>query len=202
MIITLKIPRVNFNERLPHEIRLFTEEDLQEFFSQGAVITKKRKEYFMVLHYRRISIECPVLLMDDGRYQVIWPSFKLPHRPYPAFVYLYAVAWYLSSGETQRVTAEKVIKLFGLETFAHTTISRFLRALYITLPYLIQYGARIIKDWEGGVSVVVRRKHWNQAQYEKAKQLIRLIDPALRSPPNFGNWLAYEYWHDTNSFLV
>lgn len=183
-------------------MRLFTEEELQEFFSQGAVITKKRKEYLIVLQYRRISIECPVLRMADGRYLVIWPSFKLPHRPYPAFVYLYAAAWYLSSGDTQRVTAEKVMKVFGLGTFAHTTISRFLTAMYKALPGLIQYGARIIKDWGGGVPAAIKRRHWDDAQYETANQLCRLIDPTLRSPPEFGNWLAYEYWKATYRFLV
>ncbi|MCL5779537.1 MAG: hypothetical protein M1119_01020 [Firmicutes bacterium] len=47
--------------------------------------------------------------MDDGSYRIIWPSFKLPNRPYPVFVYLYAAARYLSSGESMRVTAHNVM---------------------------------------------------------------------------------------------
>ncbi|OLN31447.1 hypothetical protein DSOL_2620 [Desulfosporosinus metallidurans] len=59
---------------------------------------------------------------------------------------LYAVAWYLSSGESMRSTAQKVIKVFGLTTFSHSTLCRFLPKLYPILPYLIQYGAQIIND--------------------------------------------------------
>ncbi|MEW5954023.1 MAG: hypothetical protein AB1815_09905 [Bacillota bacterium] len=64
--------------------------------------------------------------MTDGQYRIIWPSFKLPRRPYPVFVYLCAAALYLSSGESMRATAEKTSKTFGLGAFSHSTISRFL----------------------------------------------------------------------------
>lgn len=140
--------------------------------------------------------------MDDGSYQMIWPSFKLPNRPYPLFVYLYAVAWYLSSGESQRETAEKVIHFFGLETFSHSTICRFLRRLYPILPYLIQYGAQIINNWGVNKSQVIPRKHWDKSRHALAEQLNRLIEPVLRSPPEFGSWLAFEYWTVTSKFIV
>lgn len=201
MIITLRISQVNFKKRTPREIQVFSEEELQEFIAHGAVI-KKNKQYLMVLHYRQITIECPILLMNDGSYQIVWPSFKLPNRPYPVYVYLYAAAWYLSSGESMRVTAQKVIHAFGLETFSHTTISRFLRKLYQTLPYLLRYGIQIINDWGLTMSQVIGRKHWDEPQYEKAQQLNGLIDPVLRSPPEFGNWLAYQYWTEANNFIV
>lgn len=201
MIITLKICQVNFKKRLPQEIQVFSEEELQEFIAQGAVIMKS-KQYLLVLHYRQFTIECPILLMEDGSYQIIWPSFKLPNRPYPIYVYLYAAAWYLSSGESMRVAARKVINVFGLTTFSHTTISRFLRKLYQTLPYLLHYGAQIVKGWDHAISRVIRRKHWDEPQYEKAQQLNGLIEPVLRSPPEVGNWLAYQYWTDTKKFIV
>lgn len=201
MIITLRISQVNFKKRLPQEIQVFSAEELQEFISQGAV-AKKKKQYLLIIHHRQITIECPVLRMDDGQYQIIWPSFKLPYRPYPVFVYLYAVALYLSSGESMRATAEKTLKTFGLETFSHTTISRFLSKIYQTLPYLIGYGVQIANDWGVSKCRVIRRKGWKEALYEKARQLYRLIDPVLRSPPEFGNWLAYQCWQDTNSFIV
>lgn len=201
MIVTLKISHVNLKKQLPQEIQAFSEEELQEFISQGAVI-KKNKQYLMILHYRQFTIECPILLTADGQYQLIWPSFKLPNRPYPVYVYLYAAARYLSGGESMRAVAQKVISVFGLETFSHTTIYRFLQKLYQTLPYLIRYGVQIISDWGATMSQVIRRKHWDEPQYQKAQQLSRLIDPVLRSPPEFGNWLVYQYWKDTNNFIV
>jgi len=201
MNITLKISHVNFKKQIPHEIQVFSEEELQEFIAHGAVI-KKNKQYLMIIQHRQITIECPIMLMLDGSYQVIWPSFKLPNRPYPVFVYLYAAALYLSSGESMRAVAQKVINVFGLETFSHTTVCRFLQKLYQTLPYLIRYGAQIIKEFGATTSQVIRRKHWDELQYQKAQQLKELIDPALRSPPELGNWLTHQYWADTNNFIV
>lgn len=200
MIISLITPSFNLNKR-PTQTLAFSEEELQEFLSLGAMI-KKKKQYFMVLHYLTITIECPVLLMKDGTYRIIWPSFKLPNRPYPVFVYLYAAALYLSSGESMRKTAEKVIKFFGLETFSHTTISRFLCKIYQTLPELIRYGAQVLNEWGSTVFRVIRRKHWDETQHQRAKQLCNLIAPALRSPPGFGCWLAQKYWQDSSNFLV
>jgi hypothetical protein len=201
MIITLKIPSYNLNKRPAQEPLRFSEEELQEYLSLRAEI-KKNKQYAMIIHYHMITIECPILLMEDGSYQIIWPSFKLPNRPYPVFVYLYAAALYLSSGESMRKTAERVIKLFGLATFSHSTISRFLRRIYQTLPELIRYGAQVASEWGAVLSRVIRRKHWDEALYEKAVQLCSLIDPILRAPPEFGNWLAQQYWQDRMSFLV
>jgi len=175
MIITLVNSPVNFKKGLPQEVQVFSEEDLQEFIAQGAVI-KKNKQYRLIIHHRQFTIEFPLLCRADGQYQLIWPAFKLPNRPYPVYVYLYAAAWYLSSGESMRTTAQKVIHTFGLETFSHTTISRFLRKLYRVLAQLIRYGAQIIKAWGATTSPVVRRKHWDEPHHEKARQLHELID--------------------------
>ncbi|OLN31448.1 hypothetical protein DSOL_2621 [Desulfosporosinus metallidurans] len=35
-----------------------------------------------------------------------------------------------------------------------------------------------------------------------AEQLIGLLEPVLRAPPEFGSWLAYQYFTDTDHFLV
>lgn len=201
MIIALKIPSVNLKKNLPPQFPVFSKDELQELISHGAVI-KKNKQYRLIIHFRQFIIECPILLTADGQYQLILPSFKLPNRPYPICVYLYAIAWYLSSGESMRTTAKKVIHAFGLETFSHTTISRFLRKLYLSLPYLIRYGAQVINTWGVNTSQVIRRKHWDEPQYEKARQLNRLLNPVLRSPPEFSNWLAYQYWQDTQNFII
>jgi hypothetical protein len=201
MIVALKTPSFNLNKRPAQDTLAFIEEDLQEYLSLGAVI-KKAKQYVMVLHYHAITIECPILLMNDGSYRIIWPSFKLPNRPYPIFVYLYAAALYLSGRESMRDTAEKTKKHFGLATFSHTTISRFLPKIYLTLPALIRYGAQIASEWSAVISRAIRRKRWDETQYEKAEQLCNLIGPTLRAPPEFGCWLAQRYWDDRACFLV
>ena len=87
MNITLKISTVNLKNRLPQEVRAFSAEELKELMTQGIVI-KKKKWYLLIIHHRQFTIECPILRRNDGSYQMIWPSFKLPNRPYPVFVYL------------------------------------------------------------------------------------------------------------------
>ena len=139
-----------------------------------------------MLHYHEITIECPILLMKDGSYLIVWPSFKLPYRPYPIFVYLYAVALYLSSGESQRKTAAKTSKVFGMETFDHSTICRFLTKIYQAIPALVRYGAQIMTEWGALASRATRRKRWNEELYEKAERLCGLIGHILRAPPEFG----------------
>jgi len=201
MNITLKISTVNLKNRLPQEVSVFSDEELKELMTQGTVI-KRKKQYLLIIHHRQLTIECPILRIDDGSNQMIWPSFKLPNRPYPVFVYLNAVAWYLSSGESMRSTAQKVIRFFGLSTFSHSTLCRFLPRLYPLLPYLIKYGAQIIKDWGATTSRVVPRKNWDKQQCALTEQLNKLLGAALRAPPEFGSWLAYHYWTDTNRFLV
>ena len=167
----------------------------------GAVI-QRHKQYLLIIHHRQFTLECPILRSSDGSYQMIWPSLKLPNRPYPVNVYLYAVARYLSSGESQRSTARKVRGVFGLSTFSHSTLCRFLPKLYSILPYLIQFGAQIVNDWGAATSQVVPRDRWNKQQYILAGQLCGILEPALRAPPKFGSWLAFQYWTDTGRFLV
>jgi hypothetical protein len=201
MNITFKISRVNLKKRLPHEVKTFSEEELKGFIDQGAVV-KKNKQYHLAIHHRQFSIECPILLMDDGSYRMIWPSFLLPNRPYPGFVYLFAIATYISSSLSQRGAADKTRNFFGLATFDHSTICRFLPKFFPILPYLIQYGAQIVNDWGAGTSTVVRKKHWDNAQNEQAQKLFKFIEPALRSPPEFGDWLAYRHFKATGKFIV
>lgn len=189
------------NKRPVQKTLTFSEEELQEYLSMGAVI-KRGKQYAFVLHYHEITIECPILLMKNGSYLIVYPSFKLPYRPYPIFVYLYAVALYLSSGESQRKAAEKTRKVFGMETFDHSTICRFLQKIYLAIPALVRYGAQIMSEWGALVARAARRKHWDEERYEKADRLCSLIGHILRAPPDFGCWLAQKYWDDHSSFLV
>jgi hypothetical protein len=60
-----------------------------------------------------------------------WPDIKImpdmisPHRPYPIYIYIFAVAIYeLVSGMTQRRAAEITRQCFGLETFSAPTLCR------------------------------------------------------------------------------
>lgn len=61
---------------------------------------------------------------------VIIPEFLIPGRPYPVFIYLYAIDLYSQSPEKgQRWAAGETRKHFRLDTFAHTTLGRALKVL-------------------------------------------------------------------------
>jgi hypothetical protein len=86
-------------------------------------IQESHKEYIVV---------CPELRNDAMGLEpvVILPDFLVPRRHYPVYVYLYAIDLYCSAPEKgQRQAAEETRKRFGLDTFAHTTLGRALKAL-------------------------------------------------------------------------
>ena len=73
---------------------------------------------------------CPECLSFDGTFVMVIPHFLIPGRRYPIFVYLYAISLYSANPEMgQRKAAEMTRKLFGLATFAHTTLGRALKKL-------------------------------------------------------------------------
>jgi hypothetical protein len=85
-------------------------------------ITEQCKEYTVV---------CPEFRNDAKGLEpiVVIPDFLVSGRPYPVYVYLYAIDIYSNAPEKgQRWAAEETRKQFGLETFAHTTLGRALKA--------------------------------------------------------------------------
>jgi len=92
-------------------------------FKRAGIIAKKLHTYRLVLNFREIQVECPVILHDKHPVAVLLPAFKLPYRPYPFFVYLFAVALYLT-GLSMRKAAIITGKKFGILNFSHSTISR------------------------------------------------------------------------------
>lgn len=92
-------------------------------FKCAGIIAKKLHTYRLVLNFREIQVECPVILRDRHPVAVLLPAFKLPYRPYPFFVYLFAVALYLT-GLSMRKAAIITGKKFGILSFSHSTISR------------------------------------------------------------------------------
>ena len=92
-------------------------------FKRAGIIAKKLHTYRLVLNFREIQVECPVILHEKRPVAVLLPAFKLPYRPYPFFVYLFAVALYLTR-VPMRKAAIITGKKFGITSFSHSTISR------------------------------------------------------------------------------
>ena len=89
------------------------------------------RSYNIKENYRENNVICPEFRNKAKEKEpiVITPEFVVPGRPYPAYVYLYAIELYSSSPEKgQRQVAEETRKKFRLTTFAHTTVGRALKA--------------------------------------------------------------------------
>ncbi len=102
---------------------------------RSGLITKKLSTYRFVLNCREIQIECPVIIHDKKPIAIILPAFKIPYRPYPVFVYLFAVTLCLT-GLSMRKAAVMAGKKFGILNFSHSTISRAFSLMAANFPIL------------------------------------------------------------------
>lgn len=102
---------------------------------RAGIIAKKLHAYRLVLNLREIQVECPVILHDKHPVGVILPAFKLPYRPYPCFVYLFAIALHLT-GIPMRKAAIITGKKFGIVDFSHSTISRAFSRMTLNITML------------------------------------------------------------------
>ena len=86
--------------------------------------------YNLKAHHKEFVIVCPEFRKSGTAPIVLIPDFLIPGRPYPIYVYMYAIEIYSSSPEKgQRFAAEATRKQFGLTSFAHTTLGRALKSL-------------------------------------------------------------------------
>lgn len=123
MTHTMNIARFPYNYKGSDTIFYHLTNEEYCSFKRAGIIAKKLHIYRLVLNFREIQVECPVILRDKHPVAVVLPAFKLPYRPYPCFVYLFAVALYLT-GVPMRKAAMVTGKKFGIPGFSHSTISR------------------------------------------------------------------------------
>lgn len=169
---------------------LTTEEFL--LLQKEGLIDKKTRSYRMVLYHHEIQVECPVLINGNRKAGVIMPAFKLPYRPYPCYVYLFAVALYLA-GDSMRKAAGKVQKKFGIPGFSHSTISRVWTALQPNAGILSNISGGILEKPLPGSPALMVRTHWTQDKRHIAALLFGSLSQLLVSP-ELGTVLAYQYF--------
>lgn len=79
---------------------------------------------------REYYIHCPLVKGENGNIALVVPSFMLPNRPYPVYVYIYAILLYCENLEMgQREVARKTKEYFDMETFDHSTLCRAMKAI-------------------------------------------------------------------------
>jgi hypothetical protein len=81
--------------------------------------------------HRKVTITYPqVSNHATGTKVSLIPWFLLPERPYPIFIYIYAIWHYNNSGKkSQRLTAAATGKVFGVDSFNKSTVCRNIKAL-------------------------------------------------------------------------
>lgn len=196
MILTLTNVELNISGNQVYTIR---PEEVKTLCSMG-VLSKKSRHYVLTMNYHDYQLLCPLFDVGQGQLALIWPSFKLPHRPYPCFVYIYAVALYLSTGKSMRDVASEVRKKFGLTTFSHSTISRALKKLILQADILEGLTQDITQDSK--TEKAMRRKGWDEIMARKADILLTVLCPSLSHPIFFGSKLAYAFYTATCRFLL
>lgn len=169
-----------------------TPEEFVMFQNEG-LIDKKKQTYRMVLHYHEIQVECPILMEGKRAVGVILPAFKLPYRPYPCYVYLFAIALYLV-GISMRKAASKVQKKFGIPGFSHSTVSRTWSILLVKADLLSEVSEPDTPEKSlPGHSVFLERAAWTQEKRKAAFQLFKSLSHLLHSP-EAGMLLVYRYF--------
>ncbi len=183
MILTLILEKFNIAE---NEICGINKNYL-EILRSTNLFSDKYKEYKMSYNYHEFILKCPIvrISLDSDEMKVLLPSFKLPRRKYPVFVYLYAVALYLSSELSMRKVAIQVCKKFGLKNFSHSTISRALKKLTQNLDIILQCSTSGIPS--------TYAQNENTPINNKAT-LLTALTSVLSDPLEFGNTLAYEFF--------
>lgn len=92
---------------------------------------ERERSYKIKYQYKEYTVICPEFRDDKKGDEpiVIIPEILVPGRPYPIYVYLYAIDLYSGAPEKgQRWAVEETRKYFGLVSFAHTTLGRALKA--------------------------------------------------------------------------
>ena len=91
---------------------------------------RSERSYIVKENYKEYTVICPEYrsAAKDANLILIIPEFLLPGRPYPVYVYLYAISLYSAApNKGQRRAAEETRKHFKLHSFAHTTLGRALK---------------------------------------------------------------------------
>jgi hypothetical protein len=94
----------------------------------------RERTYQLTYLHHAYTIICLEFKKETNTILII-PEFLLPGRPYPIYVYLYAINLYSANPDkSQRESADATRKRFGLTTFSHTTLGRALKQFIKKLP--------------------------------------------------------------------
>jgi hypothetical protein len=119
---------VDFEKCADQEIQAIPAEAARALRNMGYSVRARVKT--VQIFSRAIEIACYVAKdLKTGRSVSIQPDVCSPHRPYPVYVYLFAVAACELGGMAQRAAAAAAARAFGLPGFSASTVCRARKAL-------------------------------------------------------------------------
>jgi hypothetical protein len=164
--------------------------------------------YKIIIKGIEVSVKCPVFKINvtDSKEKAeltisetttekmirYLPSFLIPRKKYPTYVYLYAIQYYLTNDISMRKVAERVCAKFNLKTFSHSTISRILNKLSSSYEKLTNTFSKGLKN--NVSSSFVLRKIWDDAKLLKIQFISKILSDALFSPEIAADKLCIEYF--------
>jgi hypothetical protein len=197
MIITLTNSEINISE---NNI-LSVDGSITDKIIDDGILLGGNVVYKININNKDYQLCCPLIDILPSSKVVLWPSVKLPFRKYPVYVYLYAAALYLSTNKSMRTVANEVKKLYGLEKFSHSTLSRTLKKLKMEVDTLQEAMPSVAETCAGSI---LRRKNWDDDQMHKNRQLVNLLMPILdaKKTVKYGCMINYRYFNHTGRFIL
>ncbi|MDO9529273.1 MAG: hypothetical protein Q7J27_08945 [Syntrophales bacterium] len=200
MIVSLTLEKINIQN---NDYRCTFSAETLEKLSSGGLKRRRTITYKLYINNRELQLECPMLKHPQHKNIVLWPASKLPYRKHPVYVYLYAVALYLSSNMSMRSVAAKARKHFGLASFSHSTLCRTLQKLKEIIPELFLITESNPLE-EAPSCTLVLRNNWDLVRQEQYRLLLYILSPVLNKPQtiNYSSLLNYRYYNRTVKFLL
>jgi len=157
------------------------------------LFSNKFKEYKIIFGYREYTLKCPIIIDGNSKRIALVPSLKIPRKKYPTYVYLYAVALYLSSKVSMRKVCKEVKRIFGLESFSHSTLSRTIKKLANNISMISNCCNQYVNSMSP--APLVQRKRWDNSFIQIATSLLNCLNPVMKIAEQFSAQLSYEFFN-------
>ena len=172
---------------------------------------RHERSYTIKEQNKDYTVVCPEFRSDAKGFSpaVIIPDFLIPGRPFPVYVYIYAIELYSTHPEKgQRWAAAETRKKFGLATFAHTTLGRALKAFVRRIeedePSVPKDGDVMAGTDTKPEPCVFPTVQKTAALRKKAAQFLRVNTPKAAGQETSAAYsaLAKEYYEKYSRFLL
>ena len=198
MIITLINSKIKFKKSNNNTISWISDYFLN-LLRQNGVYIDKYNEYKITIDYHDFFVLCPRIKMAGASQSVVlFPSLIIARKRYPAYVYLFAVALYLSSSFSMREVANKVKTKFGLDTFSHSTLCRTLKSIKKNINLLCSSAPSFKEETADEdleeFSISSNYSFCKDLTYPTAVRIYSVLKPVLMKFKSYSALLIYNYF--------